>query len=185
MSSDLHWKPHYQFIIPRAYKRLGLLRRVFSSVKCVSIKRSLYPSFVHSILLYCSPLWHPHLLMDIRSLETVQRRATKFIMDDASRDRLLRLNMLPLMMEFETGDILFLINIHPPISISLTSSVSLPLITVLLQPLKFSIQEPSPMFKVIFTSSTFPGYGILYPPLIQTCPLKTTTIFLESFHQKF
>ena len=101
MSSDLHWRPHYQFIIPRAYKMLGLMRRVFSSVKCIPVKRSLYLSFVHSQLLYCSPLWRPHLLTDIKSLETVQRRATKLIVGDASvkyRDCLLQLKMLPLMM---------------------------------------------------------------------------------------
>ena len=129
MSSDLHWRPHYQFIIPKAYKMLGLLRRVFSSVMCVSLKHSLYLSFVHSKLLYCSPLWRPHLLTNIKSLETVQRRATKFIMDDASmnyRDCLLRLNMLPLMMEFETADILFLIKSikYPSIHFNITHFIS-------------------------------------------------------------
>ena len=112
MSSDMHWRPHYQFIIPKAYKMLGLMRRVFSSVQCIPVKRSLYLSFVRSQLLYCSPLWHSHLLTDIKSLETVQRRVTKFIVGDALvkyHDRLLQLKMLPLMMEFEIADILFLI----------------------------------------------------------------------------
>ena len=112
MSSDLQWRLHYQFIIPRAYKMLGLIHRVFSSVKCVPVKRSLYLSFVPSQLLYCSSLWRPHLLTDIKSLETVQRRATKSIVGGAPvnyRDCLLQLEMLPLMMEFEIADILFLI----------------------------------------------------------------------------
>ena len=75
-------------------------------------KRSLYLSLVRSQLQYCSPLWHPHLLSDIKSLETVQRRATKFIVRDKSmdyKDRLIRLHLLPLMMEFEISDIIFLV----------------------------------------------------------------------------
>ena len=60
---------------------VGLLRRIFSSHVSVSAKCSLYISLVRSKLLYCSPLWHPYyLLMDIKCLELVQRRATRFIM---------------------------------------------------------------------------------------------------------
>ena len=91
---------------------LGLLRRIFSSQVSVSARCSLYISLVRSKLLYCSPLWHPYLLMDIKCLELVQRRATRFIMNDTSsdyRNRLIHLNLLPLMMEFEIADVMFLI----------------------------------------------------------------------------
>ena len=90
---------------------LGLIRRVFSSVRDAYPKRCLYLSLIRSQL-YCSPLWRPQLLVDVRSLETVQRRATKFIINNPSmdyRDRLIRLEMLPLMMEYEIADIMFLI----------------------------------------------------------------------------
>ncbi len=43
-------------------------------------------------------------------LETIQRRATKFILNDYSSDyksRLTKLNMLPLMMTLELNDIIF------------------------------------------------------------------------------
>ena len=102
---------------------LGLLRRIFSSHVSVSAKFFLYISLVLSKLLYCSPLWHPYLLMDIKHLELVQRRATRFIMNDTSsdyRNRLIHLNLLPLMMEFEIADIMFLISFHPT-----TSTISL------------------------------------------------------------
>ena len=79
LSADMQWRSHYLFIIARAYKMLGLIRRVFSSVRDVYPKRCLYLSLIRSQLLYCSPLWRPQLLVDVRSLETVQRRATKFI----------------------------------------------------------------------------------------------------------
>jgi len=67
---------------------------------------------VRSCLLYCSPLWRPHLLKDIILLECVQRRATKFILNDYSSDyksRLVKLGMLLLMYVYELADILFFI----------------------------------------------------------------------------
>ena len=104
VSSDLQWKCHYLSILSKSYKCLGLLRRVFSSASCVRAKRVLYLSLVQSKLLYCSPIWRPHLLTYIRALENVQRRATKFILNDFLsnyRFRLVNLNLLPLMMIFE------------------------------------------------------------------------------------
>ena len=80
VSADFNWRPHYQSITSRAYKVLGLLRRIFSGSVSVSAKCSLYTSLVRSQLLYCSPVRHPYLLRDIRCLELVQRRATKFIL---------------------------------------------------------------------------------------------------------
>ena len=112
VSSNFKWRPHYQLITSKAYKMLGLLRRVFSSSVSISAKCSLYVSLVRSQLLYCSVVWHPHLLVDIKCLELVQRRATKFITNGADmdyRDRLAKLHLLPLMMEFEIADIIFLI----------------------------------------------------------------------------
>ena len=118
VSSDLQWKSHYLFILPKSYKILGLLRKVFSSVNCVRAKKVLYLSLVRSKLLYCSPIWRPHLLSDVRALENVQRRATKFILNASLsnyRLRLVNLNLLPLMMAFEINDIIFFIKClkHP------------------------------------------------------------------------
>ena len=112
VSTDFNWRSHYQSITSRAYKVLGLLRRVLSGSVSVSAKCSLYTSLVHSQLLYCSPVWHPYLLRDIRCLELVQRRATKFITNDPDMDyrhRLIHLKLLPLMMEYEIADIMFLV----------------------------------------------------------------------------
>ena len=112
VSADLTWRSHYQLISSRAYKMLGLLRRVFSSSVSVSAKRSLYISLVRSKLLYCSSVWHPYLLVDIKNLEYVQRRATKFNASNPLldyRNRLIYLNLLPLMMELEIADNLLLV----------------------------------------------------------------------------
>ena len=91
---------------------LGLLRRAFSSHVSVSAKRCLYVSLVWLKLLFCSPLWHPYLLKDVKCLELVQIRATRFIINNPTldyKDRLIQLNILPLMMEFEIAGVIFLI----------------------------------------------------------------------------
>ena len=74
ISEDLSWELHYELITSRAYKTLGLMWRTFIGAQCTSTKRSLYQS---PKLTYCSPIWRPHLLKDIKALETIQRPATK------------------------------------------------------------------------------------------------------------
>lgn len=67
---------------------------------------------MRSQLLYCSQLWRPYLIKDIIKLERIQRRATKFILNNFSLDyksRLQSLDMLPLMYVYEINDILFCI----------------------------------------------------------------------------
>ena len=62
--------------------------------------------------MYCSQLWRPNLIKDIKCLETIQRRATKFIMSNTStsyRDRLQSLHILPLMYWLEIQDIMYLV----------------------------------------------------------------------------
>ena len=53
-----------------------------------------------------------HLLKDINALEAIQRRSTKFILNDYTCDdksRLLSLQLLPLMMLYELNVILFFV----------------------------------------------------------------------------
>ena len=57
-------------------------------------------------------VWRPHLMKDILNLERIQRRATKYILNDYTsgyKDRLINLRLLPLMYIFELQDILFAI----------------------------------------------------------------------------
>ena len=115
ISDNLVWKEHYDHLLKRAYKTLNLLRRIFHNVRCVQAKKVLYFSLVHSQLLYCSPIWRPHFIRDIIAIENIQRRATKFILNDYSSDykyRLITLNLLPLMMQFELQDLLFFLKNH-------------------------------------------------------------------------
>ena len=88
-----------------------VLKRTFTTPSYVARKR-LYITLVRSHLVYCSPLWRPHLIKDIENFERVQRRATKFILNNYHldyRSRLLQCRTLPLMYFLELNDILFLV----------------------------------------------------------------------------
>ena len=102
---DLSWSNHLTHITNKAYKKLGLLLRSLCYNNSTSTKKRLYVSLIRSQLLYCSQIWHPYLRKDIKLY--VQRRATKFILNDYSSDyksRLLKVNLLPLTMLYEFYD---------------------------------------------------------------------------------
>ena len=110
ISSNLTWDLHISCIVSKAYKILGLLRRSFSKLHNPTAKKCLYISLVRSRLIYCSQIWRPQLIRDIFQLEQVQRRSTKFILDNYHSsyfDRLLELQMLPLTYMLEFFDITF------------------------------------------------------------------------------
>ena len=112
ISSDLSWNAHYKHITAKAYRSLHLIRRTFGHTPSVAARKKLYIALIRSQISYCSPLWRPHLLKDIELLEQIQRRATKFILNDYSSDykfRLTSLKLLPLMMFYELLDLSFFI----------------------------------------------------------------------------
>ena len=109
ISSNLTWTAHHNCITADAYRILSLIRRTFRHTTSIGAKKFLYLSLVKSRLTYCSQLWRPYLLKEITKLEKVQRRATKYILNDFSlkyKSRLSSLRILPLMMTF---DIIFFI----------------------------------------------------------------------------
>ena len=111
LSNDLDWSEHYCSITAKAYKILGLIRRCFKT-SSLDAKRKLYISLVRSHLLYCSQVWRPHKIKDILLLERVQRRATKYILNDYTssyKSRLTKLNLFPLMYIYELYDLIFYI----------------------------------------------------------------------------
>ena len=112
LSNDLCWNNYYKSITSHAYKVLGLIRRTILPNHSNTTMVKLYVSLVRSQLLYCAQIWRPHLMKDILTIERVQHRATKYILNDFTscyKTRLLKLNLLPLMYIFELQDMLFAI----------------------------------------------------------------------------
>ncbi len=114
VSNSLSWNDHYRndLICSKAYQALYIIRRNIPSHSPVHLKKVLYLSLVKSQVSYCCQLWRPQLIKHIKSLERIQRKATKFILNDYSNDyksRLLELSTLPLMYWLEIQDIILLI----------------------------------------------------------------------------
>ena len=69
-------RQHY--IVGKANRVLGLIRRTFGSKDPVAVKTA-YNVLVRPILEYACPVWNPHLVKHIHSIESIQRRATRLI----------------------------------------------------------------------------------------------------------
>ena len=75
-------------------------------------KKQLYISLVCSHFSYCSQIWKPRYVKDILCLERVQRRSTKYILNDYFTDyksRLQILHLLPIALWLDLHDLLFLV----------------------------------------------------------------------------
>ena len=112
VSSDLSWSDQVSRITSKAYKILRLLCRTFTSQNNINTKKKLYIALVRSHCTYASQIWRPMLLKDLYPIEHIQRRATKYILNDYTSDyrsRLIMLNLLPMSMLFELNDICFFV----------------------------------------------------------------------------
>ena len=81
ISDELSWSPHVNSVFNRANSTLGFLRRNLR--RCpAALKETSYLTLIRSVMEYAAPIWDPHLQKDINLLESVQRRAARFIKGD-------------------------------------------------------------------------------------------------------
>ncbi|KAH7700859.1 RNA-directed DNA polymerase from mobile element jockey-like protein, partial [Aphelenchoides avenae] len=80
MTRDLTPSTHVHAVAARAKQRLHLLFRLINSTD-YRILRRCYTVYVRSILESSSSVYSPYLKKDVRELESVQRRATKIILN--------------------------------------------------------------------------------------------------------
>ena len=76
ITSKLSWSLHVNQCVNKANRVLGFLKRTVGP-KNHQLFSKLYKTLVRQILEYCSPVWSPYLKKDIKTLEKVQRRASK------------------------------------------------------------------------------------------------------------
>ena len=100
---------YYNQIRSSAYRILYLICRSFSQYLPTRLRKTLYILLVRSHFTFCSQVWRPIYIKDIITIEQVQRRTTKFILNDYNMDykQRLTLQLLPLMYWLELQDVLF------------------------------------------------------------------------------
>ena len=79
ISSDLTWNEQVSSVTKKCNKLLGFLRTVVGNQN-QNILFTLYRSLVLPIIDSCSPVWFVYRKNHINNLETIQRRATRFIL---------------------------------------------------------------------------------------------------------
>ena len=78
INSHLKWSDHVKHLVAKASRTLNYLRHtLFSSPS--TVKAIAYKSIVRPILEYASPVWCLHLTKDVSHLESIQRRAARWV----------------------------------------------------------------------------------------------------------
>ena len=69
----LSWRPHVDHICNKASRLLGFLKRNLHSSP-VQINKYLYKQLLLPSIEYCSAIWDPYYLTDIKKIEMIQHR---------------------------------------------------------------------------------------------------------------
>ncbi len=111
LTPNLSWDDHIKSKIAKADKMLGLVKRTVGYRCPPKTKLILYNTIVKSPLSYGSVIWSYGTKKQLKSVESVQRRATKYILNDYTSDyetRLVKCNLLPFCYSKEVNDLCFL-----------------------------------------------------------------------------
>ena len=79
-NQHLSLNPRIDYVVSKANRMLGLIKRTCKGLDDPMTLRTLYCSLIRSNLKYSSVVWSPYTKINTDKLERVQRRATKFIL---------------------------------------------------------------------------------------------------------
>ena len=78
ITTNLNWSTHINLISSKARQLISWVLSVFKNRSEQTMMR-LYKALIRSRIEFCSPLWHPSKIEDIKTLESVQRLFTSKI----------------------------------------------------------------------------------------------------------
>lgn len=108
IQDNLLWDLQINSMIKRANRNLWFIKRTVGPIKA---KKLLYLTLVRSILEYRFIIWCPITKINMRHIESVQRRATKLITGNlyaSYADRLVQCDLIPLTFRCEMLDCSFM-----------------------------------------------------------------------------
>ena len=118
VNRTLNFTEHAKMLYSRANQRFGLMKRTCHFVNDQNKRRILYLTMVRSIFEHCPIIWRPSSNTIVNRLESIQKRAFKWIKQDmslsySSNDLLYyihckQLNILPIKFRFDFHDLKFL-----------------------------------------------------------------------------
>jgi len=118
INSKLRWNNHITNITKKANQRLWLIKRTIGYRAPVMAKTTTYITMVRSLLEYGTPVWNPSTKDNLTQLETIQRKATNYILNNPPyyalghipyKQRLIACNLLPTSYRREFYDLIFFI----------------------------------------------------------------------------
>ena len=81
VSAGLEWKHHVKIVSGKAHRTLNFLQR--NMYRCpTEVRKQAYISLIRPTLEYASTCWDPCIKIQITALESVQRKAARFIAND-------------------------------------------------------------------------------------------------------
>jgi hypothetical protein len=113
INENLNWEPNINRCLSRANKRLGLIKRSVGYGCHRDVKLKCYTSLIRPLLEYNTVVWFCPNKKLISKVESLQRRATKYILNNPDIDyknRLIQCNLLPLSFRRQFLDIVFAYN---------------------------------------------------------------------------
>ena len=114
INSSLTWRSHMATKISKANRMLGLIKRTVGFNALHRVKLHLYTTLVKPLFSYAS-IFYSCSKADLNQIERIQRKATKYILNDYVSDyptRLHNTKLLPLSFIKVTTTCVFYINVY-------------------------------------------------------------------------
>ncbi len=116
MNSKLNFNEQAEYLYSKANQKLGMLKRTCHFVTDMKKRRVLYLTLVRSLFEHCPIVWRPSSSTVINKLESLQKRALKWINNDLSvsygieelyHTHCKQLKILPIKYRFDYHDLKF------------------------------------------------------------------------------
>ena len=120
VTSDLNWEENIHALCTKASSRLGLMKRSLRFIKDRKQKRAFYLALVRSLFEHCSIVWRPTTINLTAKVESIQRKAVKWILGEQDHhyndfeyhSRLKDLDLMPMEFKFKFTDLIMFHQIY-------------------------------------------------------------------------
>ena len=120
VTSNLGWEENILALYTKASSRLGLMKRTLRFIKDRKQKRAFYLALIRSLFEHCSIVWRPTTDTLNSKVESIQRKAVKWILGEQDHhyndfeylSRLKNLDLMPMEYKFRFTDLVMFHNIY-------------------------------------------------------------------------